>query len=114
VYVNDLPAVVNGSMVMMYADKTTLYHSCVDAGDLLQILTTDLHAEYRCLAQAELSEDQCREDSVTATGMKEQGTGIGTPQDHLEWCRSWATRPCEVPGCYNRQSADLETARKSD
>lgn len=35
-------AVVNGSTVMMYTDNTTLYHSCVGAGDLQQILTTDL------------------------------------------------------------------------
>jgi len=44
IFINDLPSAVNNTTVMMYADDTTLYHSCVDIGDLQQALSADLQS----------------------------------------------------------------------
>ena len=44
IFINDLPSAVTSSIVMMYADDTTLYHSCVDVGDLQQALSADLQS----------------------------------------------------------------------
>ena len=44
IFINDLPSAVTSSTIMMYADDTTLYHSCVDVGDLQQALSADLQS----------------------------------------------------------------------
>ena len=44
IFINDLPSAVNSSTIMMYGDDTTLYHSCVDVGDLQQTLSADLQS----------------------------------------------------------------------
>ena len=40
--VNDLPTVVQSCKVMLYADDTTIYHSCHDLRQLQDTLANDL------------------------------------------------------------------------
>ena len=41
-FVNDFPTVVQSCKVMLYADNTTIYHSCHDSRQLQDTLANDL------------------------------------------------------------------------